>query len=71
MIYLCFAHRTNSTDSAHRFLIFVAETPSQFNINLILAEKKYKNTHYEFECVKVAHDGNFWLKEMPITDGSI
>ena len=61
MYLLCFASRTNGDiKPATRILLFVTDSITQYDINLGLVRKAYKN--YRFECVKIRHDGEFHLE---------
>ena len=71
MVYLCFASRTDlHVTPAHRTLIFVADSVSEFNINLHLAKNKYRK-NYIFECVKIRHDGAFHMDTIPLEEHGI
>lgn len=63
MYYLCFASATKgNVVPAERHLLFIAESKSEFNINLKLAKARPGGMSRIYECVTIRHDGEFHME---------
>ena len=60
MYYLCFASATKgNVIPAERRLLFIAESKSEFEINLKLAKARPGGKGRLYERVTIRHDGDF------------
>ena len=67
MVYLCYESAIGgNVFPAPRHLLFIAESKTEFNINLKIAKARKGGANRFYECVTIRHDGNFHMEVKPL-----